>query len=127
MLVCQAMKLRAVLVLLGAVLVAAGVAGCRSPWVQTTIENQQNAPVTVVEVTYPGGTFGVQSIAAHASFRYRFHILSNDAISMDFTDPAGRMRKEKGPTLRQGESGTLRIVIVPDGQVIWMPDLTSHQ
>lgn len=121
------MKLRAVLVLLGVALAAAGIAGCRSPWVQTTIENQQDAPVKVVEVTYPGGTFGVQSIAAHASFRYRFHILSNDAISMDFADAKGHIRREKGPTLRQGESGTLRIVIAPDGQVIWMPDLTSHQ
>ena len=118
------MKLRAVLVLLGVTLAAAGIAGCRSPWVQTTIENQQDAPVKVVEVTYPGGTFGVQSIAAHASFRYRFHILSNDAISVDFSDAKGHIRREKGPTLRQGESGTLRIVIAPDGQVIWMPDLT---
>ena len=124
MLLLQAMK-RA-LVLLSAALLTV-VAGCRSPWVQATIDNQQDAPVRVVEVTYPGGSFGVQSIAAHASFHYRFHILSNDVISIAFNDLAGHMRTDKGPMLHQGESGTLRIVLAHDGQVIWMPDLTSRK
>lgn len=126
MLLWQAMKLRVSLILLSAALLAV-IAGCRSPWVQATIDNEQDTPVSVVEVTYPGGTFGVQSIAAHASFHYRFHILSNDAISIDFSDSAGRKRTDKGPALHQGESGTLRILIARDGQVIWMPDLTSQK
>lgn len=126
MVVCLAMKLRIALALV-ALLAVAGMGGCRSPWVQTTIENRQDTPVSVVEVTYPGGSFGVQSIAARASFRYRFHILTNDAISISFNDAAGHARTDKGPMLRQGESGTLRIVIAPDGQVIWMPDLASRK
>lgn len=99
--------------------------GCRSAWVQATVVNEENAPVNVVEVTYPGGTFGVQSIAAHGVFRYRFHILTNDVMSIDFSDAAGHSHTEKGPALRQGEAGTLRIEIGPDGKVVWTPSLTG--
>lgn len=104
-----------------------GVAGCRSAWVQASVVNEQNAPVNVVEVTYPGGTFGVQSIAAHGTFRYRFHILADDVISIDYSDAAGHSHTDKGPALRQGEAGTLRIDIEPDGKVAWTPQLTAKK
>ena len=104
-----------------------GLAGCQSPWVQATVINDQNTPVNVVEVTYPGGSFGTQSIAAHGTFRYRFHILTNDAISIDFNDAAGHSHMEKGPALKQGEAGMLRIEIGPDGKVVWTPELTNSK
>ncbi|HLJ77511.1 MAG TPA: hypothetical protein VKT75_08860 [Acidobacteriaceae bacterium] len=110
-----------------AVFVVSGVCGCRSAWVQATVVNNENAPVNVVEVTYPGGTFGVQSIAAHGSFRYPFHILANDVIRIDFNDATGHSHTEKGPALRQGDGGTLRIEIEPDGKVVWTPQLTSKK
>lgn len=103
------------------------VTGCQSAWVQATVLNEQSAPVNVVEVTYPGGSFGTQSIAAHGAFRYRFHILTNDVISIDFSDAAGHSHTEKGPALRQGEAGMLRIEIEPDGKVVWTPQLTSKK
>lgn len=102
------------------------VAGCQSPWVQATVVNDENTPVNVVEVTYPGGTFGTQSIAAHGTFRYPFHILTNDVISIDFNDAAGHSHTQKGPALRQGQAGTLRIDIGPDGKVAWTPELRSR-
>lgn len=103
------------------------VAGCRSAWVRATIINNQNTPVNVIEVTYPGGAFGTQSIAAHGTFRYGFHILTDDVISIDFNDAAGHSHSEKGPALRQGEAGMLRIEIEPDGKVAWTPELTSKK
>lgn len=112
------------LVLMGLLLLA--IAGCQSPWVQATVVNDENTPVNVVEVTYPGGTFGTQSIAAHGTFRYPFHILTNDVISIDFNDAAGHSHTQKGPALRQGQAGTLRIDIGPDGKVVWTPELRSR-
>lgn len=106
-------------------MIVASLVGCRSAWVQATIVNELNTPVNMVEVTYPGGTFGVQSIAAHGTFRYRFHILANDVVSIDFIDAAGHSHAAKGPQLQPGEAGALRIDIEPDGKVVWTPQLTS--
>ena len=102
-------------------------AGCQSAWVQATVVNEQNAPVSLVEVNYPGGSFGVQSIGAQGNFRYRFHILSDDQITISYNDAAGHSHTEKGPQLKQGEGGTLRIVIAPDGKVVWTPALAERK
>jgi uncharacterized cupredoxin-like copper-binding protein len=98
-------------------------AGCRSPWIQTIIVNQQNTPIKLVEVDYAGGSFGVQSIAAHASYRYRFHLLGSDKVKMEFTDAAWQNRKSTGPELEKGQAGTLRIEIEPGDKVEWLPEL----
>lgn len=98
--------------------------GCRSAWVQATVINHQSTPVRLVEVDYPGGSFGVQTIAAHATYRYRFHILADDKIALSWDDAAGKHHKSTGPAMQQGESGSLRIDINPDGQVSWNPTLT---
>ena len=106
-----------------AALAAVSITGCRSPWVQATILNNEETPVNLVEVHYPGGTFGVQNIAAHGKYTYRFHILSDDPVEVDFTDAAGREKKIKGPELDQGEEGTLTIEIRSGDQVVWTTGL----
>lgn len=101
--------------------------GCQSPWVQATIVNDEETPVNLVEVNYPGGSFGIQSIAAHASFHYRFHILSDDKVELDFTDAAGHSAAVKGPELDQGEEGTLRMDIQPGDKVDWTTSLKRRK
>ena len=100
--------------------------GCQSPWVQCTIVNHQDAPISLVEVNYPGGSFGVQTIAAGGSFRYRFHNLSTDTVSIEFTDAGRHNHTVTGPELRQEAEGSLRIEIQPGNQVIWTPSLSVH-
>jgi hypothetical protein len=100
-------------------------AGCRSPWIQCTIVNHENAPVSLVEVNYPGGSFGVQTIAAGASYHYRFHSLSTDTLSLSFTDAARQSHTATGPELKQKQEGSLRIDIQPGNRVTWTPALTS--
>lgn len=85
--------------------------------------NQQNHPVNLVEVDYAGGSFGVQSIAPHAAFRYRFHLLGSDKVKLEFTDAAQNSRKITGPELTKGQAGTLQIDIQPGDKVSWHPDL----
>lgn len=101
------------------VLIAAPLTGCRSPWVEATIVNNEETPVNLVEVNYPGGTFGVQNIAPHSKYTYRFHILRNDRTEIDFTDVAGHSESVKGPELDQGEEGTLTIEIRAGDKVVW--------
>ena len=102
-------------------------AGCHSPWIQCTIVNEQAMPVSLVQVSYPGGTFGVQTIAPGASFHYRFRDLLDDQASIDFTDAAHRDHKAKGPQMKVGQEGTLRITIEPDNKVQWEPALTTRR
>jgi len=106
-----------------AILLLGLLSGCRSAWIQAIIVNQQNTPVNLVEVDYAGGSFGVQSIAPHASFRYRFHLLGSDKVKMEFTDSAYRNRTATGPELEKGQAGTLRIEIEPGDKVRWSPEL----
>lgn len=100
---------------------------CRSAWIQCTIVNRETTPVSLVEVNYPGGSFGVQSIAPGASYRYRFHNLLDDKIDLSFTDAAHHDHTATGPQLQQGQEGTLRIEIQPDNHVLWTPALTAHR
>lgn len=101
--------------------------GCHSPWVQSTVVNQQDVPVKLVEVSYPGGSFGVQTIAAHGSYQYRFRILATDRMSVEFTDAAGHDHTVKGPELQQGQEGRLEIEIARGNTVRWEPDLTVRR
>lgn len=107
--------------------VLACLCGCHSPWVQSTVVNQQDAPVRLVEVSYPGGTFGVQAIAAHASYHYRFRILTNGPLSVDFVDSAGRSHTATGPELQPGQEGSLQIDIGTGGTVAWKTRLTVRK
>ncbi len=106
---------------------AAVLAGCHSPWIQCTIVNHESAPVSLVEVNYPGGSFGVQTIAAGASYRYRFHALASDVVSLDFTDAAKKSHTATGPEIDQGQEGTLGIEIGQDGRVSWMTALAKRK
>jgi hypothetical protein len=101
--------------------------GCQSPWVQATIANDEETPVNLVEVNYPGGSFGIQSIAPHSTFHYRFHILSDDKVEVDFTDAAGHSAVVKGPELNQGEEGTMRIDIQAGDKVVWSTSLKQRR
>ena len=98
-------------------------AGCQSPWIRCTVVNHQAAPVSLVEVSYPGGSFGVQTIAPGATFQYRFHALGTDQVSIDFTDATHKSHTVKGPELQLGQEGTLGIAIEVDNRVTWTPSL----
>ena len=100
--------------------------GCQSPWIACTIVNHETSPISLVQVSYPGGSFGVQTIAAGGSYHYRFHALGTDPMSIDFTDAAHKNHTDKGPELRLGQQGTLEIAIEADGRVTWTPDLKKR-
>jgi hypothetical protein len=102
--------------------------GChRSPWIQAEVVNQQNTPVNEVEVDYAGGSFGVTSIAPHSTFRYRFHLLGSDQVTITFTDASEQTVKVTGPELEKNQSGTLRIQVEPGDKVEWEPELRQTQ
>jgi len=114
---------RALLRLPLALAALAALGGCKSAWVQATVVNDEDTPVNLVEVNYPGGSFGVQNIAPHSTFHYRFHILTDEKMDVNFTDAAGHAQDVKGPELEPGEEGTLRIDIQAGDKVVWSTNL----
>jgi hypothetical protein len=103
----------------------AGPAGCHSAFVEARIDNQGPSSVRLIEVDYPSASFGVESIAPHAQFNYRFKIQGYGPLKIEFTDASGNVHDSVGPILTQGQEGRLAIVVSPTSQVSWAPKLTN--
>ncbi len=97
--------------------------GCRSRFIQASIENEGGAPLRVVELDYPGAGFGVSTLAAHGSYNYRFKLLGSGPLTLTYTDGAGKLHASTGPSLQEGQEGTLLVKVGQDGQVRWQPVL----
>lgn len=100
---------------------------CRSAYVETTIENNGPAPIHLIEVDYPSASFGTQSIDAHASYHYRFKIQGAGAVTVSWTDAAGKPHTAAGPTLKEGQQGDLRVSVDGAGSVSWGGHLSSEK
>ena len=99
--------------LLGVVVTAGllALAGCRSPYVEADVINATGAPVTLVEVDYPSASFGVGSLAAGATYHYRFKVLGSGATKVLWTDSQQHDHSVAGPQLHEGQQGSLTVTI----------------
>ena len=93
-------------------------AGCHSAFIDATVKNSGPRPISLVQVEYPSASFGTQSIVAGQEFHYRFKILGSGQLKITYTDAAEQEHKVSGPTLNEGNEGTLTIVVAGDG-VYW--------
>jgi hypothetical protein len=91
----------------------AALAGCRSAFVQADIRNETGQPVSVVEIDYPSASFGVQNLAAGATYHYRFKILGNGPTKVSWTDAAQHDHSANGPELSEGQQGQLTVTLQP--------------
>jgi hypothetical protein len=80
--------------------------------VEADVINATAAPVSLVEVDYPSASFGVGSLAAGATYHYRFKILGSGATKVMWTDAARRDYSSVGPQLHEGEQGTMTVTIL---------------
>ena len=95
-------------------------AGCRSPYVATTVSNRTSQSIALIEVDYPSASFGTQNLAPGADFHYRFKVLGSGNMKLLYTDSAHQEHKSDGPFLKEGAEGPLTIVIA-DTRVTWHP------
>ena len=98
---------------------------CRSAFVRTAIVNHTGNAVRLIEVDYPSASFGTQQIADNETFNYRFKILDSGPVKISFTDANNTPRSSTGPTLTQGQQGSLIITLERDGKVTWTPELSA--
>lgn len=108
--------------LLAAVL---GISGCHSAYINATVSNRGASTISVVQVEYPSASFGTQTIAPGQDFKYRFKVLGSGTVKITYTDAAQVEHKFTGPSLKEGNEGTLGIT-VGDGKLNWNLSLASQ-
>jgi hypothetical protein len=99
--------------------------GCRAPNVDATISNRTSTPITLIEVDYPSASFGTQSLAPSADYRYSFSVIGTGPLKLHYADATGKDHTSTGPTLAEGARGPLQILITPT-DVQWQPAATLH-
>ena len=100
------------------------VAACHSYHIDSTIENRTGAPVQLLEVDYPYASFGADTIAAGASYHYRFVVRGSGPIKLSYTGSDHKQVQITGLELSGGEQGRLQIVLLPDGKAQFLPEFT---
>ena len=105
-----------------AVLLAA--VGCHSYHVDATVENRTGAAIQLLEVDYPSASFGANTLAAGAVFRYRIQLRGIGPLKVQYTAGDGRPVQIDGPPLTERQEGTLQIVLLPGGKAEFYPELT---
>jgi hypothetical protein len=109
---------------LAAVTVAA-LTGCHSHYVSIDVHNLTTKPITLLEVDYPSASFGADTLAAGATYHYRFKILGDGPTKILWTDATQQEHTVAGPALAEGQEGTLTADITPT-TATWQSNLRSN-
>jgi hypothetical protein len=99
-----------------------GMVGCKSAYVEADVKNASGAAVSLVEVDYPSASFGVETLAAGATYHYRFKILGSGPTKVMWTDAGQKEHTVAGPKLVEGQQGALTVTIQGD-RAVWSPAL----
>ena len=109
---------------LGLTLATLFAGGCHSAFVQASVTNHTGAAVRLVEVDYPSASFGTGELADGATFKSRFKIMGSGAVRLTWTDAHEKEQTVQGPSLQEGEEGTLAVTLETDG-AHWRPALQA--
>lgn len=107
------------------IMLAAAVAtsGCKSYWVNASIENQTGQPIRELEVDYPTASFGTNTLAPGAAMHYRFQIRGSGPVKVEYTLPDGKTAHAQALTLTERQQGQLTIRLLPLGKIEVLPQL----
>jgi hypothetical protein len=100
--------------------------GCRSYHVGISVENRTGAPIQLLEVDYPSASFGADSLAPGASLNYRIQVRGAGPVKVQYTVAGGAQKQISGPSLSEGDEGTLQIILLPGGKVDFTPQLSRR-
>ena len=97
--------------------------GCKSYWIDATVENQTGQAIRELEVAYPTASFGSNGLAPGATMHYRFQIRGQGPVKVEYTAPDGKTARAQGLTLAEHQQGRLTIRLLPQGKVEFLPNL----
>ena len=104
-----------------------GCVGCKSYWIDTSVENQSGQAVRELEVDYPTASFGTNSLAPGATMHYRFQIRGTGPVKVEYTSSdeklTNKLVRAQGLTLAEHQHGQLMIRLLPLGKVEFVPSL----
>ena len=101
--------------ILAPLFVLALLSGCRSPVVAVNITNRSPTPIRNIEVNFPGGTYGVSSIAAGKTFSNRIKVFYAGALQIQYSDASGKIKNLTGPSMNKYDHGNIQISIDEHG------------
>jgi hypothetical protein len=96
-----------------AALALATLTGCHSHYISMDVRNASAKPITLIEVDYPSASFGIDALAAGATYHYRFKILGDGPTKILWTDATQHNHTVAGPSLSEGQEGTLTATLTP--------------
>jgi hypothetical protein len=97
--------------------------GCKSEWVNASIENRSGETVRQLEIDYPSASFGTDSLAPGATMRYRFQIRGSGPMELVYSFGNGKSVRSRGPMLFEHQQGRLTIHLLPQGKTEFETDL----
>ena len=110
----------------GALLGAFFVSGCHaSPYVTITVTNVSGGDIHQMELDYPGASMGTNYLANGASYHQSVQFRGTANARLIYNDMAGKPRQSSGPSLHEGERGSLNVRLTPGGSVAWDADVSD--
>jgi hypothetical protein len=88
--------------------------GCRSHVIKVSLTNTSAQPVSMIEVNYPGASFGVNTLAPGQSFQYVIKPVEDGILKTQFSDAKGTTHKTYGPAVKKGQEGSIEIRLTQD-------------
>jgi hypothetical protein len=99
------------------------ISGCKSYWIDATVDNQTGQPIHELEVDYPSASFGSNGLAPGVTMHYRFQVRGSGPVKVEYTTPDGKTTHAQGLTLTEHQQGLLTIRILPESKVVFLPTL----
>ena len=98
-------------------------AACKSYIVHVTVVNQTGGMVNLLEVDYPSASFGVDTLPEGGVYHYHLQLQDSGPMKVKYTEGEKKQWQSTGPTLHQGQQGTMEIVLMPGGKTEFLPQL----
>ncbi|HEY0784794.1 MAG TPA: hypothetical protein VGD62_02925 [Acidobacteriaceae bacterium] len=98
--------------------------GCRSRFIQVSIQNETTQTLRTVEVDYPSASFGISTLAPHATYTYRFKAQGSGPLTLSYNESTGAAHASTGPVVHEDDQGSVTLQILDGGSVTWQPTLT---
>ena len=97
--------------------------GCKSYWIDSTVDNQTGEAIHELEVDYPSASFGTNTLPPSAAMHYRFQIRGSGSVKVEYTVAGGKVIHAQGTSLAERQQGQLVIQLLPGGKVQFFPRL----
>jgi hypothetical protein len=105
------MSIRKNLSLIFAAVLCFALCGCASRVITVVINNNSDAPIRNVEVTYNGGSYGISSVSAGAVNQRHIKPFGPSTLQVDYLDASGQKKTHAGPHVVKNDSGIVQITI----------------